>query len=90
MLFVAGPKGFEPSIFPVTGGRVNRATPRTHGGWGGFRTHYLGLMSPTLYRLSYPAVIAFGLRLSYSVNIITYVFYFLVAGVGLEPTISRL
>src|SRR3989344_7935801 len=25
------------------------------GGWGGFRTHYLWLMSPTLYQLSYPA-----------------------------------
>ena len=22
--------GFEPTIFPVTGGRVNRATPRPH------------------------------------------------------------
>src|SRR5688500_620195 len=55
MSFVEGPTGFEPAIFSVTGRRVNRATPRTRGGWGGFRTHYLGLMSPTLYRLSYPA-----------------------------------
>ena len=55
MFFVAGPTGFEPAVFSVTGRRVNRATPRTLGGWGGFRTHYLGLMSPTLYRLSYPA-----------------------------------
>lgn len=28
--FMAGAKGFEPSIFSVTGRRVNRATPRTH------------------------------------------------------------
>jgi hypothetical protein len=27
---LAGPKGFEPSVFSVTGRRVNRATPRTH------------------------------------------------------------
>ena len=27
---MAGPKGFEPSVFSVTGRRVNRATPRTH------------------------------------------------------------
>ncbi len=27
---LAGAKGFEPSIFSVTGRRVNRATPRTH------------------------------------------------------------
>jgi hypothetical protein len=27
---VAGAKGFEPSIFSVTGRRVNRATPRAH------------------------------------------------------------
>ncbi len=27
---MAGAKGFEPSIFSVTGRRVNRATPRTH------------------------------------------------------------
>ena len=26
----ADPTGFEPAIFPVTGGRVNRATPRVH------------------------------------------------------------
>ena len=52
---LAGPTGFEPAVFSVTGRRVNRATPRTRGGWGGFRTHYLGLMSPTLYQLSYPA-----------------------------------
>ena len=26
----AQPTGFEPVIFPVTGGRVNRATPRLH------------------------------------------------------------
>ena len=25
---LAQPTGFEPAIFPVTGGRVNRATPR--------------------------------------------------------------
>ena len=54
MSFVAGPKGFEPSIFPVTGGRVNRATLRALIGAGDwFRTSYLGLMSPTLYQLSY-------------------------------------
>ena len=88
MLFVAGPTGFEPAIFSVTGRRVNRATPRTHiGGWGGFRTHYLGLMSPTLYQLSYPATsqladTARPVRVNNNV--------FLVAGVGLEPTISRL
>jgi hypothetical protein len=29
--FSAGATGFEPAIFPVTGGRVNRATPRAHG-----------------------------------------------------------
>ena len=27
---MAGAKGFEPSIFSVTGRRVNRATPRAH------------------------------------------------------------
>ena len=26
--YVAGAMGFEPTIFPVTGGRVNRTTPR--------------------------------------------------------------
>ena len=30
-LISAGATGFEPAIFPVTGGRVNRATPRAHG-----------------------------------------------------------
>ncbi len=30
VLLLAGAKGFEPSIFSVTGRRVNRATPRTH------------------------------------------------------------
>lgn len=29
-IFLAGRKGFEPSIFSVTGRRVNRATPPTH------------------------------------------------------------
>ncbi len=65
MSFVlAGPTGFEPAIFSVTGRRVNRATPRTLvaatlnflGGWGGDWTHDLGLMSHTLYQLSYPAL----------------------------------
>ena len=27
---IARPKGFEPSIYPVTGDYVNRATPRPH------------------------------------------------------------
>ena len=30
IFYMAGPKGFEPSVFSVTGRRVNRATPRTH------------------------------------------------------------
>ncbi len=30
VFLLAGPKGFEPSVFSVTGRRVNRATPRTH------------------------------------------------------------
>ena len=36
---MADPTGFEPAIFPVTGGRVDQATPRVHDlfwwlGWG--------------------------------------------------------
>ena len=34
---MAGPKGFEPSVFSVTGRRVNRATPRTQGELDGSR-----------------------------------------------------
>ena len=30
IFFHPGSMGFEPTIFPVTGGRVNQATPRAH------------------------------------------------------------
>ena len=30
LLLMAGATGFEPAIFPVTGERVNQATPRAH------------------------------------------------------------
>ena len=36
---MAGAKGFEPSIFSVTGRRVNRATPRAHARFAAKRYH---------------------------------------------------
>lgn len=54
--FAAGPTGFEPAIFCLTSRRVKPGyTTDPTDDRGGDRTHDLGLMSPTLYQLSYPA-----------------------------------
>ena len=36
----AGPTGFEPAIFPVTGERVNQATPQAHYLWNYCRMRF--------------------------------------------------
>ncbi len=47
--FVAGRKGFEPSVFSVKGRRVNRATPPTHAhclSTNGYKTSVSFVLSP--------------------------------------------